>query len=59
VPLPLGAPSRPPQVAGRDATIHHMGLPGTTGQASFGGTRTTEFLQLDKEIEDLSAYDAD
>ena len=31
VPLPLGAPSRPPQVAGRDATIHHMGLPGTTG----------------------------
>ena len=25
----------------------------------FGGTRTAEFLQLDKEIEDLSAYDAD
>jgi hypothetical protein len=27
--LPLGTPSRPPHVAGREATIHHMGLPGT------------------------------
>src|SRR5437899_3845639 len=34
VPLPLAAPSRPPRVAGRKATVHHMGLPGTTGYAS-------------------------
>src|SRR3984893_8596431 len=49
VPLPLGAPSRPPQVAGRDATIHHMGLPGTTGSASDSQTlpfaRDTYFLR--------------
>src|SRR5207244_4166387 len=34
VPLPPQAPSRLPPVAGRQATIQHMGLPGTTGQAS-------------------------
>src|SRR5271165_6869874 len=34
VPLPPPAPSRLPGAAGREATIQHMGLPGTAGEAT-------------------------